>query len=149
MQTMFSQQQQERQWLASRVTRQRQEEGQEIREFKEALRKWANRCLLCRAKRKEHQHQLKDCRHRELEAVLNAVQTMTHEIQGKKRFAEFSCCYDCGVPQAICQKWKQKDEQGWYEKVKGGGCQYKGVLIPVVVVISQVWDLKETGIVWE
>ena len=39
MQTMFEQQQRERQWLASNVTRQRREEGQEIAEFEEALRK--------------------------------------------------------------------------------------------------------------
>jgi hypothetical protein len=36
---MFEQQQRERQWLASSITRQCQEEGQEIAEFEEALRK--------------------------------------------------------------------------------------------------------------
>ena len=150
MQTMFEQQQRERQWLASNVTRQRREEGQEIAEFEEALRKWANGCPLCRVqRRRQHQHRLKDCTHPELETVLSAVQTMTQEIQGKRRFAEFSCCYDCGVPQAICQKWKQKDEQGWFEKVKGVECQYKEVLISVVVAIWRAWDSRETDIIWK
>jgi hypothetical protein len=41
MQMMFEQQQQqqERQWLALSITKQRREEGQEISEFEEALRK--------------------------------------------------------------------------------------------------------------
>jgi hypothetical protein len=39
MQAMFEKQQRERQWLVSKVTRQRREEGQEIAEFEEALRK--------------------------------------------------------------------------------------------------------------
>jgi hypothetical protein len=47
---------------------------------------------------------------------------MTEEIQGKKRFGNFSCCFDCGVPQAICQKWKQKDKVRWFEKVPGVEC---------------------------
>lgn len=150
MQTMFEQQQRERQWLVSNVVRQRRDEGQEIAEFEGALRKWANGCPLCRVqKRYVHQHRLEDCTHPELETVLYAVQTMTQEIQGKKRFAEFSCCYDCGVPQAICQKWKQKDEQGWFEKVKGIECQYKGVLISVVTVIWQAWDSDKTEMIWE
>jgi superfamily II DNA helicase RecQ len=150
MQTMFEQRQRERQWLASSITRQRREEGQEIGEFEEALRKWANRCPLCKLQGMQHQqHRLEDCPHPEIETILSAVQTMTKEIQGKKRFAKFSCCYDCGVPQAICQTWKQKEEQGWFEKVKGVECQYKGVLIPVVTVIWRAWDSKEKDIIWK
>ena len=62
MQTLFEQQQRERQWLVSSVTKQNREEGQEIAEFEEALRKWANGCPLCRVeKRRNHQHQLEEC----------------------------------------------------------------------------------------
>ena len=53
------------------------------------------------------------------------------------------------MPQAICQKWKQKDERRWFEKVQGVECQYKGVLISVVVVISRAWDSKERDIIWK
>jgi hypothetical protein len=136
IEAMFEKQQRERQWLASQVTKQHQEEGQEIAEFEEQLRKWANRCPLCKLQKKGQQHhRLEDCKHPELESVLHGVRSMTEEIQGKKRFGNFSCCFDCGVPQAICQKWKQKDKVRWFEKVPGVECQYKGVLIAVVVVI--------------
>jgi superfamily II DNA helicase RecQ len=148
IETVFERQQQERQWLASKVTRQCREEGQEIAEFEEQLRKWANGCPLCKLqKRRQQQHRLEDCKHPELESVLHGVHSMTEEMQGKKRFDKFSCCFDCGVPQAICQKWKQKDRQGWFEKVAGVECQYKGVLIAVVVVIWQAWDSPKTNII--
>ena len=151
IEAMFEKQQRERQWLASQVTKQHREEGQEIAEFEEQLRKWANRCPLCKLqKKRQQQHRLEDCEHPELESVLHGVRSMTQEIQGKKRFAKFSCCYDCGVPQAICQTWKQKDEQGWFEKVVVGvECQYKGVLMAVVVVIWQVWDSPKTDFIWK
>lgn len=150
MQTMFEQQQRERQWLASSITRQCRQEGQEIAEFEEALRKWANRCPLCKLqKRQDQKHRLEDCPHAEARGLISGVRIMTQEIQGKKRFAQFSCCFDCGVPQAICQKWKQKDEQGWFEKVPGIECQYKGVLILVVVVIWQVKDSARTDFIWK
>jgi hypothetical protein len=48
IETMFEQQQRERQWLASSITKQNRQEGQEIGELEEALRKWVNRCLLCK-----------------------------------------------------------------------------------------------------
>jgi len=146
---MFEKQQRERQWLASQVTKQHRVEGQEITEFEEQLRRWANRCPVCKLQKKEKQyHRLEDCNHAELESILRGVQSMTEEIQGKKRFARFSCCFDCGVPQVICQQWKQKDERGWFEKVAGAECQYKGLLIAVVVVIWQLWDSPRNDIVW-
>ena len=72
------------------------------------------------------------------------MQTMTEEMQGKKRFAKFLYCFDCRVLQEIYQKQRQKDEQGWFEKIKGVECQYKGVLISTVVVIS-----RETDVIWK
>src|SRR5450432_4702286 len=81
MQTMLEQQQRERQWLASSITRQCREEGQEIAEFEEALRKWANRCPLCKLQgMRQQQHRLEDCTHPELAEVLEGVRFMTEEI---------------------------------------------------------------------
>lgn len=132
------------------MTKQHRKEGQEIAEFEEQLRRWANRCPLCKLQKKSQQrYGLEDCKDARLESILHGVRTMTEEIQGKKRFAKFSCCFDCGVPQAICQQWKQKDERGWFEKVVGVECQYKGVLMAVVVVIWQVWDSAKTDIIWK
>jgi len=81
MQAMFDKQERERQWLALRVTKQHRQEGQEIAEFEEQLRKWANQCPLCKLQKKgQQQHGLEDCKHPELESVLHGVQSMTEEI---------------------------------------------------------------------
>jgi superfamily II DNA helicase RecQ len=148
METRFEQHQRERQWLASGVVRQRRREGQEIAEFEEQLQKWANKCALCRfQKRQQQQHPLEECQDPEAEMVVKMVQIMTEEICEKKRLAPFSSCYRCGIPQAICQRWKQKDEQGWFEKVEGVRCQYQGVVIPVVTVIWSKRDCTDKNIV--
>jgi hypothetical protein len=59
---------------------------------------------------------------------------MTKEIQGKRRFAIFPCCYYCGVPQSIFLKWKVKGIDVGYAEDKSVECQYKEVVIPTVAV---------------
>jgi hypothetical protein len=72
---------------------------------------------------------------------------MIDKIHRKKRLAAFSCCYQYGIPQAICQRWKQKDKQGWFQKVEGVVCQYQGVVIPVVTVIWRAWYSTKHNII--
>lgn len=148
MQGRFEQRQQERQWLVSHVVKQRQSEGQEVAEFEEQLGKWANKCPLCRfQKGHNQQHQLEDCQDPQAEMVYKMVQIMIEGIQEKRRFARFSCCYQCGVPQAICQRWKQKEGVGGFKEVSGVSCQYAGVVIPVVTVVWQAWYSSEQNII--
>ena len=62
LETMFEQQQRERQWLASSITKQHRQEGQEIAELEEALQKWVNRCPLCFIRgQRDSQHSIEDC----------------------------------------------------------------------------------------
>jgi len=106
---MFEQQQRERQWLASSITKQRREEGQEIAELEKALRNWANRCPLCKVqKRHNQQHQLDECQQEGASEVREALQLMVDDMTDKKnqRFERYSCCFYCQVPQAICQHWE-------------------------------------------
>ena len=79
--------------------------------------------------------------------VVKMVQIMTKEIYKKKRLVLFSSCYKYGILQAIYQRWKQKDKQGWFQKVKGVRCQYQGVVIPVVTVIWSKRDCTDKNIV--
>jgi hypothetical protein len=37
------------------------------------------------------------------------------------------------VPQAICQKWVQKKEQGRWERLSGVSCQFDGIIMPMVM----------------
>jgi hypothetical protein len=51
------------------------------------------------------------------------------------RYEGFSCCHFCGIPQAICEQWEQKEEQGWWKEREVGRCQYQGVLIRAVATM--------------
>jgi hypothetical protein len=73
---------------------------------------------------------------------------MTTGIQDKKQFEPFSCCYTCGVPQAICRRW-QEDEQGGFTEDKSIVCQYPRVVIPVVAVILRAWPSSDTDVIFE
>jgi superfamily II DNA helicase RecQ len=144
----FEQQQRHRQWQRTQLVHEQQDEAIEVSQFRQQLEQWVDRCPLCHLQgRKEQQHRLEDCQHPEIEVVLEAVTTMTTEIQRKKRFAPFSCCYTCGVPQAICQRWKQQEEQGWFEEDIAVRCQYPHVVIPVVAVVLKAWHSHHTDII--
>lgn len=51
----------------------------------------------------------------------------------KGAFAPYSCCFDCCAPQSICAKWEVREEQGgkWHRTSRA--CQFKDIIIPVVV----------------
>lgn len=51
------------------------------------------------------------------------------EIFEKKRLAKYSGCFHCGLPQSVCSGWREEDTDGGrFTRVRGAGCQYKGVL---------------------
>ena len=50
-------------------------------------------------------------------------------VRKKKTIEGYSCCLYCYVPQAICQHWKSKSEDGRWERDPTKGCQFKGVII--------------------
>lgn len=102
---MFEQQQRERQWLALSITKQHRQEGQEIAELEEALRKWVNQCALYKVqKRHDQQHRLEECHENGANEVREALQLIVDDMTNKKnkRFERYSCCFYCQVPQAIC-----------------------------------------------
>ncbi len=49
----------------------------------------------------------------------------------KRRFARFSCCFFCGLPQGYCHGWKEVDGGRFVQT--GRPCQYGGVLGRVIV----------------
>jgi superfamily II DNA helicase RecQ/uncharacterized C2H2 Zn-finger protein len=145
----LEQQQRNRQWQRTQLINEQRQEAMEVSKFRQQLEQWVDRCPLCHLQgRKEQQHRLEDCQHPEIHIVLEAVTTMTTEMQTKRRFARFSCCHTCGVPQVMCQRWRQQEEQGWFEEDPTGRCQYPGVIIPVVAVILQAWHSNDTDIIY-
>ncbi|KAH8749845.1 heterokaryon incompatibility protein-domain-containing protein [Hyaloscypha sp. PMI_1271] len=80
--------------------------------------------------------------------VLRDVGELHSGMQNKKRFEEFSCCYRCGLPQAICQRWWHEDEPGRFIEDPTMECQYGQVVIPVVAVILRMWPSMDADMIW-
>jgi len=50
----------------------------------------------------------------------------------RRGFAPYSCCYDCGLPQAICKQWEPvKGDERRFQKQSSKQCQHIGVLAKV------------------
>ena len=58
---------------------------------------------------------------------------MVEEFRKRIRWAAYSCCFDCGLPQVICESFQFDTIRGGYYKQAGVTCQYQGVLMEMVV----------------
>ncbi|KAK3933607.1 hypothetical protein QBC46DRAFT_275436, partial [Diplogelasinospora grovesii] len=94
-------------------------------------------CMVCRFRRQECYHEVDDCPEQEDEVwdvIRGALEVMEQEMFVKRRFARFTGCFSCGMPQWLCQRWKVMDEDGGrFQRVRGGSYQYKGLLLQVYV----------------
>ncbi|KAK4221164.1 P-loop containing nucleoside triphosphate hydrolase protein [Podospora fimiseda] len=108
------------------------EEALEVERFKEILEEWATGCMWCRATGEEKRvysgHRLEEC----MEEDSGVVRQTVERVRRKIRWEKYSGCFDCGIPQGICKRYRAKVDGG-YERVQGGSCQFLGVLIESVV----------------
>jgi hypothetical protein len=119
----FQSQQAKQEQQHQRIQRQNQQEGQEVWELEQQLEEWSGQCPLCFIKRHNSRHSIEDCIQNESDEIRKGWKEMKRLMKDKHWFALFSCCFDCHVPQAICQKWVQKKEQGRWEWLSGVSCQ--------------------------
>ena len=129
----FHQQEQERGWVRHQVIEHRRQEAGEVEELRKYLEEWSQVCPLCHWRGGPEQgHRIVQCPRPEAYNITEAVARMTKGIRYDEKFG---CCHYCGIPQAICERWKQKEEQGWWEEDKSRKCQYQGVLIEVICTL--------------
>lgn len=62
-------------------------------------------------------HRLEQCPH----AESCAAQEWLGQVQRRVDYIRFQCCYQCGMPQAICHGWQDREV-----------CTWRGVLIPMI-----------------
>lgn len=83
----------------------------------ELLRRFHEQCMLCLIVRSEH-HLISDCTAPDRGAYTECVQNIRRTI----RFAMFSGCFQCGIPQSVCTKWASTS-RGFLQKMDGQ-CDY-------------------------
>ncbi|KAK6218092.1 hypothetical protein QIS74_02556 [Colletotrichum tabaci] len=120
-----------RQWQARDDRRQ---SGKEAERFKGQLARWARRCAYCGVRRRDgEEHAFRECPGQGEKAWQQTEQyrqQIEEAMFGKRRLADFSGCFHCGLPQEWCRRWKASGEDGGrFTMTEGALCQYKGVLV--------------------
>lgn len=134
--TNYERQQRDVDFEQRKMTRETMKAATEAEEFREQLERWAGRCVVCHLEeRREEHHGMEACpwKGRETwEAVDRYMARMEDGLFTKQRFAQFSACFPCGLPQRICSRWEAADDDGGtFRRVKGADCQYKGMMVKI------------------
>lgn len=132
---------QRRMWAEEERARQ-SKEALEVVELREALEKWAQGCVWCRATGEGEEqcrsHRIGECRGEEAEVIRVAIARIKRGV----RWEDYLYCFGCGLPQAICERFEWKEDTGRYRRVQGRQCQYRGILIEAVV---SMWGANADG----
>jgi superfamily II DNA helicase RecQ len=132
----FRQQLSLRKRVAEREVRLQAKGAQEMQKLVQLMEEWKSGCQRCWAwKGKREGHELEVCQESMAQDIRNGVMVLEKEI----RWAPFSCCFHCGMPQSVCESYEAKESGGWQRK-RRGECQYRKVLFAAVVA---VWTKEE------
>ena len=131
MRQVIQQQEQARRVPWEMMKEQEQQEYVGMDWLRRQLAWWANRCAICEKDGEGNSgHDVRQCRREESAAA----KEMINSVEKKIRFAKYSGCFWCGVPQEMCNRWEENG-QGRYQRAHNGECQYKGVLVSGVMGI--------------
>jgi hypothetical protein len=110
----------------------------EIDDLERRLQQWTQRCPICYMDTIDAQismHTIAHCAQDDADQVRSAIREMTRAMRDGRKYARFSCCYICGVPQVICQRYESNGNGGW-RVIAERECQFCEIVIPVVVSAS-------------
>ena len=126
----FEQQYLSRKIRAVREVEQQADQGLLVEELERVMEEWKVGCRWCRTCDEGGQtHDLWRCTREGAEEVRDLVKVFRSTI----RWAAYSCCFGCGLPQAICESFQFDTIRGGYFKKAGVKCQYRGVLMETFV----------------
>ncbi len=127
-------------------TSQVMQEAREVGEFEDLLAEWAGCCAVCKLEDSvEVGHEMEDCPKKDTPTWVHMQQgtrAVLEEMMGRRRFALYSACFGCGLPQAICVGWEAASEDGRLFRRTGQKCQDSDVLFRIFVaqrVRARTW----------
>ena len=128
----FQQQLSTRKARAVQLVASQSKEALEVERLVELMEEWKLGCQRCRAFGEPGEgHEIGDCSGKETEAIQQGVALFEEKVQ----WARFSGCFECGLPQDICNRFEANINQGGWDKRVDGECQYAGVLVKAVFSI--------------
>jgi superfamily II DNA helicase RecQ len=105
------------------------------------------RCPVCLVhQQKELHHSLQQCQHPDAQKVQDFVRQSRRCVKWDK----YSCCWECGVPQAICERYEPHGEQARLFQLRRGmkvACQYPDTVIPMTAALLLCGPLKLTDVI--
>lgn len=128
----FEQQSSWRKIQAGREAEQQARGAMDVEQLAELIEDWSIGCQGCRAHGVQAvHHTIWECDEEYAEEVRLGVEA----FRARRRWAPYSCCFECGMPQSICDSFEVDITDGGYHKKQGRGCQYAGVLESMVFAI--------------
>jgi len=133
----FAAQQVQRSQQRWRTIVQEQDEGHEVWDLENRLDSWVGKCPLCYVRQCQGwdidvRHTLDVC-----PDILQEEVAIEAESLSKVRFERFASCVFCGVAQKVCTRWTEiREGSNRFREVKGGVCQYIGIIRPAVAAMS-------------
>jgi superfamily II DNA helicase RecQ len=115
--TALKRQDRQRDWINVHVQQKEKQEAYEVEELEQALERFSKRCVYCYVcQYPSTSHSIEQCTAAGAEGVRGGVQEFIRVVQEKRSMERFSCCLYCYIPQAICEHWKHKEEDGRWEE---------------------------------
>ena len=138
---VFQHQQEQQQSGRAYTQSQNISQSREVYDLERELEWWVEQCPLCvilGLQERHTQHTLRECNHPEADGAREAWFEMSTSMKPAKpgqpgKFAPYSCCFECFVPQSICQKWQPQESGRGRWKGTGQACQFRDIIMPVVV----------------
>jgi hypothetical protein len=93
-------------------------------ELERTLEKWHQRRPICSIQTVDDaaaMHPISECPQPAAEIINPHAEKMFRVMKDGRKYAPFLCCFPCGVPQGICQRFKASPHGGW-RQVAGIKC---------------------------
>ena len=100
----FEQGQRQQDWIDFHMREKVREEACEVEELERQLQRFQHKCAWCfvHGLTESSRHALEDCSVSGASAVRDSCQEFIRSVQQHRSMGEYSCCFYCYVPQAIC-----------------------------------------------
>lgn len=133
-------QERQKSMVRQRVQWMRSQEAIEVIELERTLEQWHQRCPICYVQTVDDttaMHAIGQCPQAAAEIIHGHVEKMVRRMKDERQYAPYSCCFPCGVPQAVCRRFEPNPHGGW-RQIAGIKCQFPHVVIPTVISIMHL-----------
>ena len=127
----IARQDRERRWIQKQVQSRQQQEIAQVAAWEGWLQRLIGVCPWCYINRQGYWggHSIKNCTVVGANTVRQNCQRFIEMAEKKRLMERFGCCFQCFAPQAICERWEQKEEGGRWVENRNKKCQLDRIFV--------------------